>query len=179
MFSLTTGSYSENNSIADLQSDEREESPDLLANFIHDTTKKLQNLTNELNNHATDDFHKLTTKHGDPTDNNGSSATTEDLNNSCYQRREENGSGAMLSLNDTTADCAYVTKLQNLFAQTPSASATAVRHKDVPHDLPKSLENSHNGVQNQLPSKGITIEKNSQLRINLMQSVELEGECNQ
>ena len=60
-FSLTIGSNSENNSIADLQSDEREESPDLLAHLIHDTTRKLENLTNELNNHDNDDF-KLASK---------------------------------------------------------------------------------------------------------------------
>lgn len=47
--SLTIGSSSENNSVADLQS-EREDSPDLIANLIHDTTQKLQNLTHELNN---------------------------------------------------------------------------------------------------------------------------------
>ncbi|XP_037936813.1 myotubularin-related protein 3 isoform X2 [Teleopsis dalmanni] len=46
---LIIGSSSENDSIADMQS-EREDSPDIIANFIHDTTRKLQNLTTELNN---------------------------------------------------------------------------------------------------------------------------------
>uniref|UniRef100_A0A1B0B9Q3 Lateral signaling target protein 2 homolog n=1 Tax=Glossina palpalis gambiensis TaxID=67801 RepID=A0A1B0B9Q3_9MUSC len=46
---LTIGSNSENNSIADLQSDERDnESPDILANLMH-TTRQLENLTIELN----------------------------------------------------------------------------------------------------------------------------------
>ncbi|GBP12510.1 Myotubularin-related protein 3, partial [Eumeta japonica] len=48
--------------------------------------------------------------------------------------------------------------------------------KQVPHDLPKSLENSHNGMQctDNAAAKGITVENHSSLSLNLMQSVEFE-----
>lgn len=58
IFSLTINSSSENNSVTDIHS-EREDSPDFIANLIHDTTKKLQNLTIELNNHDDESYKYL------------------------------------------------------------------------------------------------------------------------
>ncbi|XP_065366478.1 myotubularin-related protein 3 isoform X3 [Calliphora vicina] len=179
---LTIGSNSENNSIADLQSDEREESPDLLANFIHDTTRKLENLTNELNNHDNDDF-KIASKHletnlketidTESTDSSNGTVELDDTN--CP--KELNGTST--SGNEPT-DSAYTTKLQRFLSQpTPPSSLQALQTistnntKDVvPHDFPKSLENGHNVDEH--TNKGITIEKHSSLSLNLMQSVELE-----
>lgn len=45
---------SQTNSISDVLSD-REDSPDIIATLIHDTTERLQHLTNELNQHDDDD----------------------------------------------------------------------------------------------------------------------------
>ncbi|XP_046803340.1 myotubularin-related protein 3 isoform X2 [Lucilia cuprina] len=187
---LTIGSNSENNSIADLQSDEREESPDLLANFIHDTTRKLENLTNELNNHDNDDFASIASKHieinrKEPSverETTDSSNATEELDTSNY-RKELNGISNTSIVSETT-DCAYATKLQRLTTPQPPAappttlhirqttSTTSKNSKEEPHDFPKSLENGHNGIEHS--SNGITIEKHSTLSLNLMQSVELE-----
>ncbi|XP_037805507.1 myotubularin-related protein 4 isoform X3 [Lucilia sericata] len=183
---LTIGSNSENNSIADLQSDEREESPDLLANFIHDTTRKLENLTNELNNHDNDDF-KIASKHieinrKEPSigcETTDSSNATEELDTSNYTK-ELNGISNTSSVVNETTDCNYTTKLQRLTTPQPPTTihirqttpTTSKNLKEVPHDFPKSLENGHNGIEHS--SKGITIEKHSSLSLNLMQSVELE-----
>ncbi|KAM7348864.1 uncharacterized protein ACRADG_008032 isoform 2-T8 [Cochliomyia hominivorax] len=185
---LTIDSNSENNSIADLQSDDREESPDLLANFIHDTTRKLENLTNELNNHDNDDF-KLTSKHieidlkgtisTDTTDS--SNNTIEELDETNY-KKEQNGSSA------NENDIAHTTKQQRFSSQPETIQATNLqalqtlsisnKTEETPTDLSKILD--HNGVNGvESNSKGITIEKHSALSLNLMQSVDLDDPlCN-
>lgn len=166
-----------------MQSDEREESPDLLANFIHDTTRKLENLTNELNNHDNDDF-KIASKHIENNLKETIDTESADSSNETLELDDTNCpkelNGTSTSVNEPT-DCAYTTKLQRFLSQpTPPSSLEALQtistnntNNVVPHDFPKSLENSHNGVEH--TNKGITIEKHSSLSLNLMQSVELEG----
>lgn len=170
---MTIGSSSENNSIADLQSDEREESPDLLANFIHDTTRKLENLTNELNNHDNDDF-KLISKQLEAisTEATDSDNETVEFDNSNY-KQELNGVTSSATLNESTTESYFDTKLQKFFTQSPAPATVTLRQKELPNDFPISLENGYNDVKH--TSKGITIEKHSSLSLNLMQSVELEG----
>ncbi|XP_055914062.1 myotubularin-related protein 3 isoform X3 [Eupeodes corollae] len=58
--SLMIVNNSQTNSISDVLSD-REDSPDIIATLIHDTTERLQHLTNELNQHDDDDNFKTTT----------------------------------------------------------------------------------------------------------------------
>ncbi|XP_055844616.1 myotubularin-related protein 4-like isoform X3 [Episyrphus balteatus] len=53
--SLMIVNNSQTNSISDVLSD-REDSPDIIATLIHDTTKRLQHLTNELNQNDDDSF---------------------------------------------------------------------------------------------------------------------------
>lgn len=178
-FSLTIGSNSENNSIADLQSDDREESPDILANFIHDTTRKLENLTNELNNHDNDDFKLSSTKHIEVNLKETISTDTTDSSNNVTEDLDENNYKQEINGSSTTEsnDFSFATKLQQFTISQPSAIPQNRQMNSTNNKQEEFLTDDHklqhNGVEHN--SKGITIEKHSSLSLNLMQSVDLEG----
>lgn len=162
-----------------MQSDDREESPDILANFIHDTTRKLENLTNELNNHDNDDFKLSSSKHIEVNlKETISTDTTDSSSNNVTEELDESNYKSDLNNSSTTEsnEFSYTTKLQQITSQ-PSAviqnrqtTTTNNRQEDLPTDDHKE---HHNGVEHN--TKGITIEKHSSLSLNLMQSVDLEG----
>ncbi|XP_058978374.1 myotubularin-related protein 4-like isoform X2 [Musca domestica] len=190
---LTIGSNSENNSIADLQSDEREESPDILANLIHDTTRKLENLTNELNNHDNDDF-KLASKHANESEHLDDDDHEEEskkpktamtitgssngiVHSSEQQQQQNTGCD-----NETTRT---TTTPNTQGPSTPTSKKTKIVAKDASRDgggndvTDSSLTNGVNGIQRS--SNGITIEKHTTMGLDLMmRSVAMDDDasCN-
>uniref|UniRef100_T1PNU0 Myotubularin phosphatase domain-containing protein n=1 Tax=Musca domestica TaxID=7370 RepID=T1PNU0_MUSDO len=188
---LTIGSNSENNSIADLQSDEREESPDILANLIHDTTRKLENLTNELNNHDNDDF-KLASKHANESEHleyddheeeskkpKNAMTITESSNGIVHSSEQQQQQNTGCD-NETTRT---TTTPNTQGPSTPTSKKTKIVAKDASRDgndvTDSSLTNGVNGIQRS--SNGITIEKHTTMGLDLMmRSVAMDDDasCN-
>uniref|UniRef100_A0A1I8Q6D3 Lateral signaling target protein 2 homolog n=1 Tax=Stomoxys calcitrans TaxID=35570 RepID=A0A1I8Q6D3_STOCA len=194
---LTIGSNSENNSIADLQSDDREESPDILANLIHDTTRKLENLTNELDK---DDF-QLATKH------NSTSILESALGNDSHSLIENgmtnnattgmapstNGIGGITHQNSNEQiGCDYDSSSMQILRPSSPISKVSIaessklisenlhveqeKEEKLRRDVTDSATNGFNGIE--LSSNGITIEKHSNLGLDvMMKSVALDDTC--
>ncbi|XP_058979136.1 myotubularin-related protein 4 isoform X4 [Musca domestica] len=187
---LTIGSNSENNSIADLQSDEREESPDILANLIHDTTRKLENLTNELNNHDNDDF-KLASKHANELehlDNDDHEEESKKPKNAMTITESSNGIVHSSEQQQQNTGCdnettRTTTTPNTQGPSTPTSKKTKIVAKDASRDgndvTDSSLTNGVNGIQRS--SNGITIEKHTTMGLDLMmRSVAMDDDasCN-
>ena len=158
-----------------MQSDELDKSPDLLSNFIHDTTIKLENLTNELKNHDNDDF-KIPSKNieanfieSTETETKDNNATRDLYNYNCG--RKINGSSESTNEAGNFICSGSQTNVSNEVLRFSSNYEI----KEVPRYFPKHLdtENALNGDDHD--TKGITVKKHASLGLNLMQSVELEG----
>ncbi|XP_073835098.1 uncharacterized protein isoform X2 [Musca autumnalis] len=180
---LTIGSNSENNSIADLQSDEREESPDILANLIHDTTRKLENLTNELNNHDNDDF-KLASSQKNANEllecnneeeskkliNNEINASSNGILHSSVQHQQtgcDNETKTKTPTTTNTIQCpsSPKTKIKSVVKEFIAAECDDTAKNDVT-DSSATVTNGFNGIQRS--SNGITIEKHTTMGLDLM-----------
>ncbi|XP_075154459.1 uncharacterized protein LOC142228054 isoform X2 [Haematobia irritans] len=191
---LTIGSNSENNSIADLQSDDRDESPDILANLIHDTTRKLENLTNQLNIHDTDDF-KLATKHhvttaplenvelktttfGKPNkadDNgvvdNGKTFTESSSNGLGFRQQNSND---QIGCDNNENSSLQMQRLESPISKLSKSDTTSLtehyvedqRRDEIKRVNTESTANGFNGIE--LSSNGIKIEKHTNVGLDIM-----------
>lgn len=163
-----------------MQSDELDKSPDLLSNFIHDTTIKLENLTNDLKNHDNDDF-KISSKNIESNFKETTETETKDNNKATRELHNYNYGRKINGTSESTNEAGnfICSASQTVVSNEVLRFSSNYEIKEVPRDFPKDLdtENVLNGVGHN--SKGITVKKHASLGLNLMQSVELEGTyCN-
>uniref|UniRef100_A0A1A9W922 Lateral signaling target protein 2 homolog n=1 Tax=Glossina brevipalpis TaxID=37001 RepID=A0A1A9W922_9MUSC len=162
---LTIGSNSENNSIADLQSDERDnESPDILANLIH-TTRQLENLTIELN-HDDDDFRLQ---------NSNNSAAFKSGYETMESTNELEANHLSCEANEQNNGCEEEIKTKQLHSLTPKAFQLGeIQMKNSQYGFNVNTEVLNTTIQSHSKNIDINMKKTEDLSLDLLKSVDLE-----
>uniref|UniRef100_A0A1B0GAE2 Lateral signaling target protein 2 homolog n=1 Tax=Glossina morsitans morsitans TaxID=37546 RepID=A0A1B0GAE2_GLOMM len=166
---LTIGSNSENNSIADLQSDERDnESPDILANLMH-TTRQLENLTIELN--LNDDDFRL--------QNNSNSVAFKSGYETMESTNELEANHLNCEANEQNNGCEEI-KINQLHSVTPAAfEMDEIQIKNSQYGFNVNTAVLNSTILNHSRNIDANMKKTEDLSLDLLKSVNLEeSTCN-